>query len=74
MVRTFLERRLRVAKTHVALDSERVRRQRALVFRLEQAGRDATDANRLLENFIELQAFDIAEVERLTAELAKLQN
>jgi hypothetical protein len=73
MDRAELDRRLRQAKAHVAIDNVRVDRQRALVFRFEQVGGDTELANRLLQSFLELQEFDIAEVDRLTAELAKLQ-
>jgi hypothetical protein len=72
MDRPALEERLRVAKAHVALDRESVRRRRAIVFELERARRDTSEANHLVQQVLDLEAFDVAEMERLTAELTKL--
>ena len=73
MDRQALEDRLKVAKAHVALDRESVRRRLEIVLELERARRDTSAANRLLQQALNLEAFDVAEMERLTAELAKRQ-
>jgi hypothetical protein len=71
MDRAVLEQRLRVAKVHVALDREHVGDLRKMVRELEETPGDAREANRLLKNCLKLEASDVAEVERLMAELAK---
>jgi hypothetical protein len=73
MDRQALEERLKVAKAHVALARESVRRRREIVLELERARRDTSKANRLLQQALDLEQVDIAEMERLAAELAKLQ-
>ena len=54
------------------LDRESVRRRRAIVFELERARHDTSEANHLLQQALDLEAIDVAEMERLTAELDKL--
>jgi hypothetical protein len=73
MDRQALEERLKVATAHVALDRDSVRRRQEIVLELERARRDTSEASRLLQQALDLEALDVAEMERLTAELAKLQ-
>jgi hypothetical protein len=46
---------------------------RKIVRELEETHGDTREASRLLKNRLKSEASDVAEVERLTAELAKLQ-
>jgi hypothetical protein len=55
MDRKSLEEQFRVAKAHVALDSDNIGRQRALTSSMERTGQDATRANALLRELVELQ-------------------
>ena len=72
MDRAALEQRLRIARVHVALDREHVGDLRKIVRELEDTRGDTKEAKRLLKNRLKLEASDIAEMEQLTAELAKL--
>ena len=72
MNRATLEQRLRAAKAHVALGDDHIDRQRELVSALKKGGRDATAAQTLLNTFRGLQEVHVANMLRLTDELAKL--
>jgi hypothetical protein len=56
MDRAALERQLRVAKAHVALDLEHVRDLQRMVSELEDARKDTGEVKRLLKNCLELEA------------------
>jgi len=72
MDRATLEQRLRAAKAHVALGDDHIERQREVVSALKKDGKDATAAQTLLNTFRGLQEIHVANMLRLTDELAKL--
>ena len=71
MVRDILERQLTKAEEQVAIAAQNVARQRELVAELERDGYDATQAKKMLEQFLEQQALHIADRDRLIKELGE---
>ena len=72
MDRRNVEMNLEQAKRHVAIGKGDIERQRNVVAELQRDGHDTKLAQELLLSFERLQAMHVADVERLTAELAAL--
>jgi len=72
MDRDTLKRHLTKVEEQVAIVAENVDRQRELVAELERNGYDATQAKKMLEQFLEQQALHIADRDRLIKELSEL--
>ena len=65
MDRDTLKRHLTKVEEQVAIVAQNVARQRELVAELERDGYDATQAKKMLEQFLEQQALHIADRDRL---------
>ena len=65
-----LENHLRKAKAHAALGKESIGRQKALIEELKRDGHDTALALELLATFEQLQAMNVADVERIEHEIA----
>ena len=61
------------AERHVAEGQDHIKRQRELIAERQRYGDDTREAQRLLDNFIALEAAYIADRDRLRRELAKVQ-
>jgi hypothetical protein len=61
-----LKRHLTKAEEQVAIAAQNVARQRELVAQLERDGHDASQAQKMLEQFLEQQALHIADRDRLS--------
>jgi len=72
MDRDTLKRHLAKVEEQVAIVAQNVARQRELVAELERDGYDATQAKKMLEQFLEQQALHIADRDRLIKELSEL--
>ena len=72
MDRDTLKRHLTNVEDQVAITAQNVARQRELVAELERDGYDATQAKKMLEQFLEQQALHIADRDRLIKELSDL--
>ena len=72
MDRDILERQLTKAEEQVAIAAQNVARQRELVAQLERDGHDASQAQKMLEQFLKQQALHIADHDRLIKELIEL--
>ncbi len=70
MQRHLIEQDLLKARRYVVAGAQDVLEQREQVIQLEAAGQDTKEARTLLAQFEEIQAMNIAEVEKLLAELA----
>jgi hypothetical protein len=64
MDRDILERQLTKAEQHVVITAQNVARQRELVAQLERDGHDASQAQKMLEQFLKQQALHIADRDR----------
>lgn len=64
---------LREAEDHVARGRQHIASQARIVDELECHGHDATIARKLLAQFKQVQKLHVAEVERLSEELARLK-
>jgi hypothetical protein len=71
MDRDTLKRHLTKAEEQVAIAAQNVARQRELVAQLERDGHDASQAQKMLEQFLEQQALHIADRDRLIKELSE---
>ena len=71
MDRDTLKRHLTKVEEQVAIAAQNVARQRELVAELERDGYDATQAKKMLEQFLEQQALHIADRDRLIKELSE---
>jgi hypothetical protein len=71
MDRKMLKRHLAQAKTHVETGRKNIARQRKVIAKLENGGRDTKEARTILAQFDELQAMHIADLERILRELAQ---
>jgi arginine repressor len=72
MDRDTLKRHLTKVEEQVAIVAQNVTRQRELVAELERDGYDATQAKKMLEQFVQQQALHIADRDRLIKELSEL--
>jgi len=72
MDRDILERQLTKAEEQVVIAAQNVARQRELVAQLERDGHDASQAQKMLEQFLKQQALHIADRDRLIKELSEL--
>ena len=72
MDRDILERHLTKAEEQVAIAAQNVARQRELVAELERDDHDASQANQMLAQFLDLQAMHIVDRDRLIKELSEL--
>ena len=72
MDRDTLKRHLTKAEDQVAITAQNVARQRELAAELERDGYDASQAKKMLEQFLEQQALHIADRDRLIKELSEL--
>ena len=72
MDRDTLKRHLTKVEEQAAIVAQNVARQRELVAELERDGYDATQAKKMLEQFLEQQALHIADRDRLIKELSDL--
>jgi len=72
MDRDILERQLTKAEEQVVIAAQNVARQRELVAQLERDGHDASQAHKMLEQFLKQQALHIADRDRLIKELSEL--
>ena len=72
MDRDTLKQHLTEVEEQVAITAQNVARQRELVAELERDGYDATQAKKTLEQFLEQQAWHIADRDRLIKELSDL--
>jgi hypothetical protein len=70
--RRILETNLEQAKRHVAMGEGDIARQCRVIEELERDGHDTKLARELLQTFENLQAMHVADVARLTAQLAAL--
>ena len=71
MDRDTLKRHLTKVEEQVVIAAQNVARQRKLVAELERDGYDATQAKKMLEQFLEKQALHIADRDRLIKELSE---
>jgi arginine repressor len=71
MDRVTLKRHLTKVEEQVAIITQNVARQRELVAELERDGYDASQAKKMLEQFLEQQALHIADRDRLMEELSE---
>jgi hypothetical protein len=71
MDRDTLKRHLTKVDKQVAIVTQNVARQRKLVAELERDGYDATQAKKMLEQFLEQQALHIVDRDRLIKELSE---
>ena len=71
MDRDTLKRHLTKVEEQVAIGAQNVAQQRELVAELERDGYDATQAKKMLEQFLEQQALHIADRDRLIKELGE---
>ncbi len=72
MDRVTLKRHLTKVEAQVAITAQNVARQRELVAELERDDHDASQANQMLAQFLDLQAMHIADRDRLIKELSEL--
>jgi hypothetical protein len=72
MDRDTLKRHLTKVEEQVAIIAQNVARQRELVAGLERDSQDASQANKMLEQFLEQQALHIADRDRLIKKLSAL--
>ena len=63
---------LAVVRRHVARGEQIVTQQREIIARLERAGCDTSDAERLLLQFEELQSLHVEDRERLEKKLSEM--
>ena len=71
MDRDTLKRHLTNVEDQVAITAQNVARQRELAAELERDGYDASQAKKMLEQFLEQQALHIADRDRLIKELSE---
>jgi hypothetical protein len=72
MDRAMLERHRKQAEEHVALGRQHILRQMEIVAELEENGRDATIARKLLATYQDMQEVHEADRNRIMKELANL--
>jgi hypothetical protein len=72
MDRDTLKRRLTTAEEQVAIAAQNVARQRELVAELERDSQDASQAKKMLEQFLDQHALHIADRDSLIKELSEL--
>jgi transposase len=72
MDRDTLKRLLTMVEEQLAIIGQNVARQRELVAGLERDSQDASQARKMLEQFLEQQALHIADRDRLIKELSDL--
>jgi hypothetical protein len=72
MDRDTLKRHLTKVEGQVAIAAQNVARQRELVAELERDSQDASQAKKMLEQFLAQQALHIADRDRLIKELSEL--
>jgi hypothetical protein len=63
---------LAIVHRHVARGEQIVARQREIIARLERAGCDTSDAERLLLQFEELQSLHVEDCDRLEKKLSEI--
>ena len=73
MDRAVIEERLAMAERHITVGESHIARQRELVAELDQNGRDAAEAVKLLGLFEATQALHVADRDRLRAQLATMR-
>ena len=71
MDRDILERHLARVEERIAIGATNIARQRELIAELERDGHDASQANQMLAQFLDLQAMHIADRDRLIKELSE---
>ena len=72
MDRNIILDHLAMVRRHVARGEQIVARQREIIARLERAGCDTSDAERLLLQFEELQSLHVEDRERLEKKLSEI--
>ena len=72
MDRDILERHLTRVEERVAIGANNIARQCDFIAELHRDGHDASQANQMLAQFLDLQAMHIADRDRLIKELSEL--
>jgi hypothetical protein len=71
MDRTMLEEHLAMAQRHAEEGERHITRQREIIAEIQARNGDATEAKRLLANFVGSQKLHLQDIERLISELGR---